>query len=79
MEFHITMAVSPAQISAIEDAFLAIDPSVLVDIDPSGRALRVATSLDVAQLVALMGQAGFAVAQNQVALLPSICCGGCSG
>jgi hypothetical protein len=79
MEFHITMAVSPAEIGAIEDAILAIDPSVLVDIDPSGRALRVAASVDVAQLVTLMGQAGFAVAPHQVAQVPSICCGGCSG
>lgn len=79
MEFHITMAVSPADIGAIENAILAIDPSVLVDIDPAGRALRVATSVDLAQLLALMRQAGFAVGRDEVAQVPSICCGGCSG
>lgn len=79
MEFHITMVVSPADIGAIEDAILAMDPSALVDIAPSGHALRVATSIDVEQLLASMGQAGFAVARHQVAQLPTICCGGCSG
>lgn len=81
MEFHIELTV-PApdlDLDAIEQAIGTLDPSVLVDVDPSGRMLRVATSIDGAQLVALLGQAGYPVSADRVTQLPSICCGGCSG
>ena len=52
-------------------------PNFLV-IDPAG-VLRIATSLDAAELVALLCAEGCPVASDQVLVLPSICCGGCSG
>jgi hypothetical protein len=39
----------------------------------------VAASVDATALIALVNQAGYAVAPDQVIQLPSICCGGCSG
>ncbi len=81
MEFHIKL-IGPAaglDLEAIAHAVGTVDPSALVDIDPSGRILRVATSIDAAELAALMAQAGYPVAPDQVTQLPSICCGGCSG
>lgn len=82
MEFHIGMTGAipePGAIGTIETAIRAVDPAALVDLDPSGRTLRVAASVDVAELVALLGQAGCPVALDQVTQVPSICCGGCSG
>ena len=79
MEFNIKMAGSPPDLGAIEHAIRAVDPSALVDLDPQGRTLRVAASVDAAELVSLISQAGYPVAQHQVAQVPSICCGGCSG
>lgn len=79
MEFHIKMVGQVPDLDAIEHAIGALDPSVLVDVDPTGQILRVVASIDAAQLVALIGQAGYPVAQDQVAQAPSICCGGCSG
>lgn len=79
MEFHISMLVPIVDLDAIERAIGAVDPAVVIDVDPSRPTLRVATSLDAAELVALLAQAGYPVAQHQVVQLPSICCGGCSG
>lgn len=79
MEFHIGITGSIPEPGAIEATIRTVDPSALVDIDPSGRMLRVAASVDAAELVALMGQAGCPVALDQVTQVPSICCGGCSG
>lgn len=79
MEFHITMIGSNTDLGAIENAISLVDPSALVDMDRASRTLRVAASVDAAQLVALMEQAGHPVEPQQVMQIPSVCCGGCSG
>ena len=78
MEFHITMP-GPIDPGALEHALQASDPSAIVDIDPASRALRVASSLDATQLVAVLNSAGYPLHRAQVTQAPSICCGGCSG
>ncbi len=79
MEFHITMIAPILDLGAIEQAIGAVDPSVLIDVDPTGQTLRVVATVDAVQLAALIDQAGYPVALHQVAQVPSICCGGCSG
>ncbi len=79
MEFNIKLAGSIPDLGAIEHAIRAVDPSAVVDIDPAGQTLRVAASVDAAQLVSLISQSGYPVAQHQVAQAPSTCCGGCGG
>lgn len=79
MEYHIQISGPEPDLVAVEDALLAADPAALVDIDPASPTLRVATSVDARQLVALLGEAGYPVTPAQVVQLPSICCGGCSG
>lgn len=79
MEFHIMLSGSVPDTDAIEQAIRNIDPSALVDIDPTSHAVRVAASIDAVQLVALFGQAGYPLSPRQVTQAPSICCGGCGG
>lgn len=79
MEFNITLPGSAPDPWIIEEAIRAIDPAALVDIDPSGQIMRVATSVDATELVALIRDAGYPVAPHEVSQVPSICCGGCSG
>ena len=79
MEFHITMNGPIHDMGAIEQAVCEVDPSALVDIDPAGPTLRVAAAIDATRLASLISQAGYPVRLDQVAQLPSICCGGCSG
>lgn len=78
MEFHIKLAGAIADLDALEHAIGAVDPSVVIDVDPTGPTLRVAASIDAIQLVLLLAQAGYPVAHDQVVQVPSICCGGCS-
>jgi copper chaperone CopZ len=79
MEFHVKTTGCAPDVDVILEAVRAVDPSAMVDIDPSGDMLRVAASVDATALIALVNQAGYAVAPDQVIQLPSICCGGCSG
>jgi hypothetical protein len=79
MEFHISFAGPTPDPVHVEEAIRAVDPSALVDVDPASPMLRIATSVDARQLIALIGEAGHPIAPGQVTQLPSICCGGCSG
>jgi hypothetical protein len=79
MEYRIELAQEVTDLGAIEDAIRGVDPSALVDIDPVGGALRIAATIAEGELVALVRLAGLLISRRQVLLLPSICCGGCSG
>jgi hypothetical protein len=41
--------------------------------------LRIATSLGVEDLSALLSEAGLPTDARHIVLQPSVCCGGCSG
>ena len=79
MEFHIKLTRSIPDLGAIENAIREVDSSALVDVDPAGKMLRVATWFDADRLVSLIRQAGYPVDPLQVIQLPSVCCGGCGG
>lgn len=79
MEFHIAFSGTAPDPARIEDAIRSVDPSAMVDIEPNADTLRIAASMDVVELAALISMAGFAVAPSQVTRIASICCGGCSG
>ena len=78
MEFQISMP-GPLDPGALEHALRASDPSALVDIDPATQDLRVAASVDAAQLLAVLHRAGYPVHRAQVMQVPTNCCGGCGG
>ena len=61
----------------LEQALLDADPATVFDI--CNGVLRIATSLGVDELRALLRAIGCEVTRERVAVLPSICCGGCSG
>lgn len=79
MEFHVSLGGTEPRMATIEQALLDVDPSAVADIDATGALLRIATSLDAGQLLAVMRRAGMPVDVDAVRQLPSICCGGCSG
>lgn len=79
MEFHIDLTGPSPDMRAIERAIHAVDPAAVVDVDSAGRTLRISAWVDAAQLLLLIGHAGFPVALDRVSQVPSICCGGCSG
>ena len=78
MECRLTPNTPLPQPELIEGALLDADPAAVFDIDPAA-GLRIATSLGVDELRALMQALGCEVSREQIEVLPSICCGGCSG
>lgn len=79
MEYHIKLSGVAPDPELIADVVRTVDPSALADIDAAADVLRIAASVDLVELVALVGQAGLSVAPSQVTRMASICCGGCSG
>jgi hypothetical protein len=79
MQSTITITGLPPDIGIIEEALRAVDPSALVDIDPTGRTLRIAASIDAVQLLGVMKAAGYPIQEDQLERVPSECCGGCGG
>ena len=79
MQFKIRIDGSMPDVGAIEQTIRTIDPSALVDIDPTGKTMRVAASMDAVPLLELIRQAGYSVVHGQLEQVPSECCGGCGG
>lgn len=79
MEFHVTLAGWPPEVSALETAFRKVDPAAVVDLDPIGNKLRIAAAMNAADVGALLAREGLAVSAERIEPQPSICCGGCSG
>ncbi len=79
MEFHIELVGATPDADALREAIRSVDPAAMVDIDPSGQALRVAAAVDGVELLSLIRQAGYVVDADQLIQVPSVCCGGCGG
>lgn len=79
MEFALRTTGSAPDLAAIEREIAAFDPAVLLDVDASGRTVRISTSASDGELLACLRRAGLAVTTDDVTRLPSVCCGGCGG
>lgn len=79
MEYHIDLTGPEPDRDRIDAAVRAIDPAAVLDIDPEVQTLRIATAASAADLVSLLGQAGYPILRDQIRTQPSVCCGGCSG
>lgn len=79
MKFNIRTNGQPIDLASVEQALLAADPAAMIDLDGLNNVLRVSTYLDGAGLQSLIADAGFSVPLGDVELVPSECCGGCSG
>ncbi|WP_426687504.1 hypothetical protein [Rhodanobacter ginsengiterrae] len=79
MEFHIALVDASPDPGVVQDALFDVDPTAVVDLDMSGLVMRISSSANVTDLIEVLRHVGWTVAPEQVAQLPSICCGGCSG
>ncbi|MGN6113384.1 MAG: hypothetical protein ACTHOC_10385 [Luteimonas sp.] len=68
-----------ADVVRLDRAITELDPAALVDLDASGRTIRMATVLTRAELLACLEAAGLPSEPSRLRQLPSVCCGGCSG
>jgi len=78
MEYRITLHPAIHDPARLEGALLEADPAAIFDVAPPHVA-RVATTLGTTDLSALLRTLGGQFGDAQVELLPSTCCGGCSG
>lgn len=79
MEYRIDFTGPTPDPLAIENLLRDLDPAALVDRDPLGFALRVATQLCGSEVAELLGQVVPTLSGHRLTALPSVCCGGCSG
>ena len=79
MELDIRLPAHGLDIHRIERQLLDIDPAGIVDIDPANGHLRVSSCASRDEVARILGQAGHPVAPAAVSIVPSVCCGGCSG
>ena len=79
MEFQITLAGHRPDLAALRHGLAAADPAAVVDQDPTGEYLRVATVLDEFGLLMALRGAGWPLEAAQLRRLASNCCGDCGG
>ena len=79
MEYIIRLGDTPADLAAIEQQLLEIDPAALIDHDPATATLRCSTCALEVELLPALARAGQRLAPTAIELQPSVCCGGCSG
>lgn len=65
-------------VATLQQALHALDPAALVDLEPGGGAVRIATCLTDGELARVVRQAGNGML-SAPERLPSECCGGCGG
>jgi hypothetical protein len=79
MEFHIALTDACPGPNVIQDVMFDVDPNAVVDLDMRGLVMRISSYVTVGDLIEVLRRTGRTVAPEQVAQLPTICCGGCSG
>ena len=79
VEFQVQLTQSLADTDRLAAMLEAEDPAAVSELDGAARVWRVNTTLAASDVVALLGRAGYPTPLSQVRILPSVCCGGCSG
>jgi len=79
MEFRVQLSGALPDAQRLGALLEAEDPAAVGELDGAARVGRVKTALTPRELVSLLGRAGCPTPLTQVTLLPSVCCGGCSG
>ncbi|MBO9716189.1 MAG: hypothetical protein J7507_05115 [Pseudoxanthomonas sp.] len=69
----------PVDIARIERLLLDSDPAGVVDLDPATGHLRVSTCAERDEVASVLSAAGHPVQIADISIVPSVCCGGCSG
>ena len=78
-QFRVSLSGPTPNLQVLEEALLEADPSVLLDIEPLSRVLRISTLLDEHGLLPALSRGGFPISATQLERVPAECCGGCGG
>lgn len=79
MEYVIRSGSIPVDLGLLAHQLLDLDPAILFDRDVLTGNLRCATSALAAELLLAFSRSGYHLGSEDIVLVPSVCCGGCSG
>jgi hypothetical protein len=79
MEFRVKLAGALPDPDLLDALLAQEDPAACSELDGAARVWRVSTLLTSQHLVDLLADAGCPTSPWHVSLVPSVCCGGCSG
>lgn len=79
MELDIPLPSQRVDLERIERLLLESDPAGVVDLDPATGHLRVSTCAGRDEVALVLLAAGHPVEPADINIVPSVCCGGCSG
>lgn len=79
MQYTIEASTMQPDLEALQRAIDDVDPAAMVDIDPVAGSVRISTVIGDAELLGLLNRAGYPLRADELQLVPSQCCGGCSG
>ncbi len=79
MEFRVLLSLPVPDAGQLGALLESEDPAAVGELDGAAQTWRVNTALSSQELVNLLGRAGCQTSLSQVVVLPSVCCGGCSG
>ncbi|KAF1692092.1 hypothetical protein MNQ95_04465 [Pseudoxanthomonas daejeonensis] len=79
MELDIILRTGPVDVGHIERLLLEADPAGVVDLDAASGHLRISTCAARDEVAAILAAAGHPVEVPDIVIVPSVCCGGCSG
>ncbi|MBD9481328.1 hypothetical protein [Pseudoxanthomonas sp. PXM02] len=79
MEYVIRSGKIPVNLGLLAHRLLDLDPAILFDRDVLTGDLRCATSALAAELLLAFSRSGYHLGPEDIVLVPSVCCGGCSG
>jgi hypothetical protein len=79
MQFTFDAQRQEPDLARLESVIAELDPAAVLDLDASGRIVRMSTVLRQSDVLACLEAAGMSPGPGQLRQLPSQCCGGCSG
>ncbi|WP_372018063.1 hypothetical protein [Pseudoxanthomonas sp. 10H] len=79
MELDIRLPARQVDVERIERQLLDCDPAGVVDLAPATGHLRVSTCAAPDEVARILSDSGHPVAASDISIVPSVCCGGCSG
>lgn len=79
MELDIILRNRPVDVGHIERLLLEADPAGVVDLDAATGHLRISTCAARDEVALVLLAAGHPVEAADIVIVPSVCCGGCSG
>lgn len=79
MQYTIATSAVHPDLGALQRAIDDVDPAAIVDVDSTGGNVRISTVIGDAELLGLLNRAGYPLRADELQLVPSQCCGGCSG